>query len=119
MSEHTVNASGGETALAIICGGGSLPFALADAAVRRGRRVVLFALREWADPRRVEAYPHHWIWMGQPGRLTRIAAAEKCRDVVFIGSVVRPSLWNIRPDFRALRMMPCPKQELPADLDTR
>ena len=42
-----------ETALAIICGGGTLPFALADAAIRRGRRVVLFALREWADPQRV------------------------------------------------------------------
>ena len=106
MSERTGNASTGETALAIICGGGTLPFALADAAVRRGRRVVLFALREWADPKRVAAYPHHWTWIGQFGRFKRIAAAEKCRDVVFIGSVVRPSLWNIRPDFRALRMMP-------------
>ena len=106
MSEHTVNASAGETGLAIICGGGSLPFALADAAVRRGRRVVLFALRGFADPQRVAAYPHHWSWMGQFGRFIRIAAAEGCRDVVFIGAVVRPSLWHIRPDFRVLRLMP-------------
>ena len=59
-----------ETALAIICGGGTLPFALADAAIRRGRRVVLFALREWADPQRVAAYPHHWTWIGQFGLAT-------------------------------------------------
>jgi hypothetical protein len=106
MSEGTGNASAGEPPLAIVCGGGTLPFALADAAVRRGRRVVLFALRGWADPQRVAAYPHHWTWMGQFNRFMRIAAAEGCRDVVFIGSVVRPLLWHIRPDFRVLRMMP-------------
>ena len=67
--------------------------------MRRGRRVVLFALRGWADPERVAAYPHHWTWMGQFGRFMRIAAEEGCRDVAFIGSVARPSLWQIRPDF--------------------
>ena len=36
--------------LAIICGGGSLPFAVADAVAPAGRRVVLFPLRGWADP---------------------------------------------------------------------
>jgi len=106
MTGRTPDASNGETALAIICGGGSLPFALADAAVRRGRRVVLFALREWADPERVAAYPHYWSWIGQFGRFQRLAAQEGCRDVMFIGSVVRPSLWQIRPDFGAVRLMP-------------
>jgi DUF1009 family protein len=106
MSGRTTDASNGETALAIICGGGSLPFALADAAMRRGRRVVLFALREWADPERVAAYPHHWSWIGQFGRFLRLAAQEGCGDVAFIGSVVRPSLWQIRPDLGAIRLMP-------------
>ena len=46
--------------LAVICGGGALPFAVADAVGKRGRRVVLFAIRGWADPQRVAAYPHHW-----------------------------------------------------------
>src|ERR1700712_5756833 len=94
MSEGAPDASNREPALAIICGGGSLPYALADAAVRRGRRVVLFALREWAAPQRVASYPHHWSWIGQFGRFKRIAATEGCRDVAFIGSVVRPSLWH-------------------------
>ena len=106
MSGRTTDAPNGETALAIICGGGSLPFALADAAMRRGRRVVLFALREWADPERVAAYPHHWSWIGQFGRFLRLAAQEGCGDVAFIGSVVRPSLWQIRPDLGAIRLMP-------------
>jgi hypothetical protein len=44
--------------------------------------------------------------MGQWSRFMRIASAHGCRDMTFIGSVVRPSLWNMRPDFRVLRMMP-------------
>ena len=106
MSGPAPDAPSGDAALAIICGGGTLPFALADAAIRRGRRVVLFALREWADPQRVAAYPHHWAWIGQFGRFRRLAAREGCRDVAFIGSVVRPSLWRMRPDVGAIRLMP-------------
>ncbi|MCX7310606.1 MAG: UDP-2,3-diacylglucosamine diphosphatase LpxI [Alphaproteobacteria bacterium] len=106
MSGPAPVSSDGDSALAIVCGGGSLPFALADAATRRGRRVVLLALRGWADPQRVDAYPHHWAWAGQLSRMMRFAIADGCRDVAFIGSVTRPSLWQIRPDFRVLRMMP-------------
>jgi DUF1009 family protein len=105
VTERDESIEGGD-ALAIICGAGSLPFAVADAAIRRGRRVVLFALRGWADPERVAAYPHHWTWMGQMGRFVRLATREGCRDVVFIGSVVRPSVWQMRPDFRTLGLLP-------------
>jgi UDP-2,3-diacylglucosamine hydrolase len=94
------------TPLAIVCGGGSLPFAVAEAARRQGRGVVLFALRGWADPDRVATYPHHWVRIGQLGRFCRTARREGCRDVVFIGSIVRPSLWQIWPDLTAMRMMP-------------
>lgn len=106
MTEPVVRSASDGHPLAIICGGGSLPFAVADAALRQGRRVVLFALRGWADPQRVAAYPHHWSWMGQFGRFKRLAAREGCREVVFVGSVVRPSIWHLRPDLRALRLMP-------------
>jgi DUF1009 family protein len=92
--------------LAIICGGGSLPFAVADAAVRSGRRVVLFPLRGAADASRVAHYPHHWIGFGSAGRFLRLARADRCRDVVFIGSVVRPRLTQIWPDFVTLRLLP-------------
>jgi DUF1009 family protein len=92
--------------LAIICGAGGLPFAVAEAARRQGRGVVLFALKGWADPARTAAYSHHWIRYGELGRFCRLAHREGCRDVVLIGSVVRPSLWQIWPDLAALRVMP-------------
>jgi len=106
MSGQQRSASNGETALAIICGGGSLPFALADAAMRRGRKVVLFPLRGWADPQRVADYPHHWLRLGQASRFIRIATAQGCREITFIGSVLRPSLWKTLIDWHALRMLP-------------
>lgn len=86
-----------EGPLALICGGGTLPLAVADFVSKRGRRIVLFALRGHADPEAVVRYPHHWIRIGQLSAFTRHARAAGCRDVVFIGSLVRPTLWNFAP----------------------
>ena len=92
--------------LGIICGAGSLPIAVAEAAQRQGRRVVLFALRGSADPQMVAAFPNHWGSLGQLGRHFRLFRSEGCRDIVFIGSVVRPRLGQIRFDLLTLRLLP-------------
>lgn len=99
-------AVGQDGPLALICGGGTLPLAVADSVARRGRAVVLFALRGHAEPALVARYPHHWLRVGQFGAFTRAAKSAGCREVVFIGALVRPSLWALRPDFLALRSLP-------------
>jgi UDP-2,3-diacylglucosamine hydrolase len=106
MSERATVQLADDSPLAVICGGGSLPFAVADAVARRGRRVVLFGLQGWVDPQRIVAYRHHWASFGQFGWFCRVARAEGCRDVVFIGSLVRPAIWRLRPDFKTLRLLP-------------
>ena len=92
--------------LAMICGGGSLPLAVADKVASSGRRVVLFPLRGAAEGTAVERFPHHWLHIGQIGKFMRLARAEGCRDVVLIGALIRPSIWQARPDFKALMLMP-------------
>jgi DUF1009 family protein len=92
--------------LAIICGGGSFPGAVADAVAQRGRRPVMFGLKGWADAKVVERYAHHWIAIGQAGRFFRLAQAENCRDVLFIGSVLRPPLTQLRLDWQTIKLMP-------------
>ena len=92
--------------LAIICGGGSLPLAVADSVSERGRPVLLFPLHGEADPAGMDRHPHHWLYLGQGGKFQRLARAAGCRDVVLIGSLVRPSLWQIRPDFTTLMEFP-------------
>ena len=96
----------GQGPLAIICGAGSLPFAVADAVRARGRDVVMFALRGWADPERLKGYRHHWGALGQFGWVCRQARAEGCREIVFIGATSRPPLWRLRFDWGTLRILP-------------
>jgi UDP-2,3-diacylglucosamine hydrolase len=92
--------------IAIVCGGGSFPGAVAEAAAQRGRGPVMFAIRGWADPKVVEQYRHHWIALGQFGRFLRLAGAEHCQDVLFIGTLLRPPLTQIRLDWQTIRVMP-------------
>jgi UDP-2,3-diacylglucosamine hydrolase len=97
--------AGGEP-VAVICGGGSFPGAVAEAVLRRGRRPVMFAVRGWADPEVVERYAHHWIAIGQAGRFFRLARAEGCREAVLIGTMLRPPLTQIRLDWPTVRLLP-------------
>jgi hypothetical protein len=92
--------------LAIICGGGSFPGAVAATVARRGGRPVMFGIKGWADPQTVERYTHHWIAVGQAGRFFRLAHAENCRDVILIGTLLRPPLRQIRLDWRTILLMP-------------
>ena len=101
-----VPTAAGEGPLAIICGGGSLPFAVADAVMRRGRRVVLFPVRGWVDPQAVARYPHHFVDLGRFVRFRRQAVELGCRDVVMIGTLLRPTLRQIRFDWESLRELP-------------
>jgi DUF1009 family protein len=92
--------------LGIISGGGALPFAIADSVIGRGRPVVLFALNGVTDAARVTGYRHRWVKVGQGGKLIREMRAEGCRDIVFIGNLVRPPIWKVGLGFDTLKMLP-------------
>jgi DUF1009 family protein len=91
--------------LGIVCGGGSLPLAVADAAGRHGRRVVLFPIRGFAGPE-VDRYPSHWIVLGAFGRFFRLMRQEGCRDLVLIGGITRPTFGRFRLDWATIRRLP-------------
>jgi len=105
-SQKMMEAASAGHSIAIICGGGSFPGAVADAAERRGRRPVMLGIKGWADPKVVEQYAHHWVALGQVGRLIRLAHAESCREAVFIGTLLRPPLTQVRLDWQTVRLMP-------------
>jgi DUF1009 family protein len=91
--------------IGLIAAGGMMPFAVADSLVARGGNPVLFALKGACDPVAVARFRHHWISVGQIGRAIKLFRAENCRDLVFIGSIVRPALSEIRLDWGTLRVM--------------
>ena len=91
--------------IGLIAAGGVMPFAVADSLTARGINPVLFALRGACDPVRVKRFRHHWISIGQLGKATKLFRAENCRDLVFIGTLVRPALSEIRLDWGTLRVL--------------
>ena len=90
----------------LIAAGGVMPFAVADSLIARGIQPVLFALRGSCDPVKVARFRYHWISIGQISRLTKLLRSENCRDLVFIGTLVRPALSEIRLDWGTLRVIP-------------
>ena len=91
--------------IGLIAAGGVMPFAVADSLLARGIQPVLFALKGACDPVAVERFRHHWISVGQVGRAMKLFRAENCRDLVFIGTLVRPALSEIRLDWVTLRVL--------------
>ena len=89
----------------LIAGGGVLPFAVADSLLARGITPVLFALKGFCDPAAAARFRHHWVPLGRIGRLKNLMRDENCRDLVFIGTLVRPALSEIRLDWGTLRAM--------------
>jgi len=102
MTDRVMDAS---SPIGLIAAGGVMPFAVADSLAARGIDPVLFALKGACDPVAVARFRHHWISVGQVGRAMKLFRAENCRDLVFIGTLVRPALSEIRLDWGTLRVL--------------
>ena len=101
----TTAATNRSSPVGVIAGGGALPFAVADSLAARGIAAVIFALKGACDPAQVARFRHHWISVGQIGKAARLFRSEGCRDLIFIGSLARPALADIRLDWGTLRVM--------------
>ncbi|HZE52633.1 MAG TPA: UDP-2,3-diacylglucosamine diphosphatase LpxI [Bradyrhizobium sp.] len=101
----TSAASGISSPVGLIAGGGVMPFAVAESLTARGVDPVVFALKGACDPLAAERFRHHWISVGQLGKAEKLFRAENCRNLVFIGTLVRPALSEIRLDWGTLRVI--------------
>ena len=101
----TAAALGVSSPVGVIAGGGAMPFAVAESLKARGLDPVLFGLKGVCDPAAAERFRHHWITVGQYGRAKKLFRQENCKNLVFIGTLVRPSLSEIRLDWATLRIM--------------
>ncbi len=91
--------------VAIICGGGAFPSAVAEAVSKRGREVYLFLLRGYADPA-LARYPHEWVKLGSAARYIGGTKKLGIKEVVIIGSVIRPRLSQIGMDWKSALLLP-------------
>lgn len=93
-----------QATLGIIAGGGPLPSVVAEAAVAKGRPVFIVGIEGWSDLT-IEAFPHAWVRYGALGKTIDLLKQARCRDLVMIGPLDRPTLFNFRPDITILRSL--------------
>lgn len=92
--------------LGLIAGGGVLPLRLLDACRASGREVFVVALEGQASPSLVDAgIPHAWARIGAAGRIVSLLHEAGVEELVMAGKVERPSLAELRPDWRAIKFL--------------
>ncbi len=92
--------------LVIVAAGGSVPFEVADAATKAGRRILVVALEGAVDPR-LSQFPMERVKWGQVGRIETLIREIGAGELVFIGSIdKRPDFSSIGIDLGTLRLMP-------------
>ncbi|HRC27151.1 MAG TPA: LpxI family protein, partial [Alphaproteobacteria bacterium] len=89
--------------LGVIAGGGAIPARLLAVCARRGIKPVVVALEGQTDPALVTGLDHAWITLGKAGRGIAFLKEKGVRDLVMIGSVRRPALSELTPDWRTVK----------------
>jgi UDP-2,3-diacylglucosamine hydrolase len=90
--------------IGILAGGGRLPLTIAESVIERGGSVHIVAIEGEADAS-IARFPHTWVNWGQVGRM--VSTFRKRADAMVIaGSVRRPDLWKLRPDWGFLFSLP-------------
>ena len=88
--------------LGIIAGGGSIPKMLIEKCIAQDVDFVVMAIEGNADKNLLKGIksPCKWIRIGQAGSGFKFFKDEKVDDVVMIGTIKRPSIFDIVPDLR-------------------
>jgi len=90
--------------LGIVAGGGRLPQRLLEACRAAGRDVFVLALEGAAEPETVRGVPHAWCRLGAAVTGLSLLRENNVTELVLAGSVRRPSLGALRPDWRAAKL---------------
>ena len=85
--------------LGIIAGGGILPKQLIDHCRKEGRPYSLVCLKDFTLPETSEGQECCWCRLGEGGKLVSYFKKAGVRQIVMIGGVRRPSLFQLRPDW--------------------
>lgn len=91
--------------LGILAGGGPLPGRVAAAAKAGGRQVFMVGLDGFAEKAILGPHPHAIARLGAAGRILQLLRENGCRDLVIVGPVRRPSLFDLRPDAEGARIL--------------
>jgi len=90
--------------LGIIAGGGALPLKLIQACQRDRKNFFVLALQGQTDKKILIDIPHQWSRVGGINDAIGILKAENVDTLVMAGSVRRPGLLEMKPDWRTVQV---------------
>jgi UDP-2,3-diacylglucosamine hydrolase len=91
--------------LGILAGGGAAPRRLLALLRQTQRPYFLICLQGQAEPDLGDGEPHMWLPLGAGAKAAAIFRAENVRDIIMLGRVRRPSLFELRPDTFTLQKL--------------
>lgn len=90
---------------ALIAGRGTLPSLLIQALKAQGHPFVVIAFKDQTDPCLVADIPHLWISFGEVGKALAYLKENKVTHLVMAGGVTRPSLRDLKPDWKGVKWL--------------
>ena len=95
--------------LGLLAGSGRFPFLVAEEARKSGRKVVVVAFKEEADPALEQSVDElHWVFVGQFNKWIKVFQKAGVSEVVMAGLVRHSNIYQdlkkFHPDMRARRI---------------
>lgn len=90
--------------LGLLAGGGALPVRIIAACRAAGRELFVIAFDGQTDQATVDGVPHLWTRLGAAGTILSRLREEGVSELVMAGRIRRPSLSELKPDWRAAKL---------------
>jgi DUF1009 family protein len=91
--------------LGIVAGSGDIPARLIEVCRASGREIFVLAFEGQTEPATVEGVDHAWVRLGEFRPALEALRGAEVEDRVLIGPVKRPSLSELRFDFRTAQFL--------------
>lgn len=91
--------------LGIIAGGGELPFILVHSCKIESIKPYIVGFKGQTEDDLVLGEEHLWTSLGRAGQIMAYFKKNNVRDIVMIGSIKRPSLSSLKPDFKGMQIL--------------
>lgn len=91
--------------IALLAGRGDLPYTLLQIFQKQQRPFVVLAFKGQTEKNLVKDLPHIWLHFGEAGKALRYLKENHIQDIVMAGTITRPAMNEIRPDWEGVKWL--------------
>ncbi len=102
---NSVQQSHKQVPIALLAGRGDLPHLLIHVFQSQKRPFVVLAFKGQTEETLVKEIPHLWLHFGEAGKALNYLKENHIQEIVMAGSISRPALSEIRPDWEGVKWL--------------